>query len=231
MPAFETYWSGLADGTLSDAAAIGITDAGGNYTATDVEGALAELPSQYALIASEFRIVNQFYVPAMPVASMSQVHPYQSFRGAPFPVHRNSTFDQAMIRVATAGSGATFRVGIYDSDFALVYDETSTIDVSTTGVKTLTLTTELELSPGLYWVGGSPQGTDDSAMRFYGANLNTAPISGQSVYSPISAFLSGGGFIAPSNTVSGAHPASLTSPVAPTSNGCASVALRYSGTF
>ncbi len=39
----------IADTTdAHDASAVSITDAAGNYTATDVEGALAELPSQYA---------------------------------------------------------------------------------------------------------------------------------------------------------------------------------------
>ena len=46
--AYEPKGTHIADTVdAHDASAISILDAAGNYTATDVEGALAELPSQY----------------------------------------------------------------------------------------------------------------------------------------------------------------------------------------
>lgn len=40
---FTTYWTELAAGALADADAVAIEDTAGRYTATDVEGALAEV--------------------------------------------------------------------------------------------------------------------------------------------------------------------------------------------
>jgi len=51
----------IADTTdAHDASAISILDTAGNYAATDVEGALAELPSQYLTIADA---VSALYFP------------------------------------------------------------------------------------------------------------------------------------------------------------------------
>lgn len=192
------------------------------------------LDGRYAPLGSlpEFRVVDQYYATDMPIlTNPSSTHPFQKFRGAAFYVWRNSKFDRALVRVGTAGTGATFRVGIYDSSFNLVYDEPSTIDLSTTGAKTATLTTEIELPPGVYWVGGTPQGSEDTSLRMYGSHIADAPQNGPSCLAPINTAMAGGGFITSTDTVSGAHPSSLSSPGASSSNACASVALRYSGSF
>lgn len=51
MPVFGTYWSGLTDGVLSDAGKVGITDTGGAYTSTNVDGALDEIAAGTTLDA------------------------------------------------------------------------------------------------------------------------------------------------------------------------------------
>ena len=116
MPAFETYWSGLADGTLSDAAAIGITDTAGNYTATDVEGALAELPSQYAPI--NVRPGNLAIFLGDSITSASET---SSLLGASWPVYASIMSRQRIQIVRNAGAPGettTQMMARFDTDVA-----------------------------------------------------------------------------------------------------------------
>lgn len=66
MPLFTTYYAALSDGTLDDAAKIKVTDAGGNYTGTDVETALVEIADGTTLDAKYApKSGDRTYVPAL----------------------------------------------------------------------------------------------------------------------------------------------------------------------
>src|SRR3990167_3160400 len=79
-----------------------------------------------------------------------------SLRAFPFYVPRLSRFDRIAMRVTTAGTGTTPRVrlGLYKDNgnvypSSLVFDA-GEVDVSTTGVKEVTI--NASLPEGLYWI-------------------------------------------------------------------------------
>lgn len=81
MPEFTSYFSGLDDGALDDAAKIAVTDTAGHFTATDVEGVLAEIGDDFAPLASP-TFTGSVTVPAGNAAGeAAQVSAYDATTG------------------------------------------------------------------------------------------------------------------------------------------------------
>ena len=81
MPEFTSYFSGLDDGALDDAAKIAVTDTDGHFDATDVEGVLAEIGDDFAPLASP-TFTGNVVVPAATAAThAAQVSAYDATTG------------------------------------------------------------------------------------------------------------------------------------------------------
>jgi len=105
---------------------------------------------------------NRYYGPMIAGATATAAMTLNVIYASPFAVVKTITLDRIAINVTTAAAGATARLGIYADDGttypgSLVLDA-GTVDVSTTGMKTITISQEL--TPGLYWLcvwsGGGP---------------------------------------------------------------------------
>jgi hypothetical protein len=80
----------------------------------------------------------------------------------PFAVNRNISISAISINVSTAASSTSETVGIYNSDLTNLYPNTLlgsvTLDTTTTGLKTGTLSTAITLTPGIYWIALASNG-------------------------------------------------------------------------
>lgn len=88
-------------------------------------------------------------------------------------VHKTTTFNELVMNVTVAAATSVFRMGIYQDDGggypgALVADF-GTVDCSTTGLKTLTISQQL--TPDVYWIGGVMQ-TASATITMTGPFLN-----------------------------------------------------------
>lgn len=82
-----------------------------------------------------------------------------SMIGAPLWVPESTTFDQAVMSVTTAAASTSYRMMIYTVTDGLpdaLESDLGTVDASTTGDKTLTIS--VTLAKGWYWVSGAAQG-------------------------------------------------------------------------
>jgi hypothetical protein len=80
----------------------------------------------------------------------------------PFAVNRNISISAISINVSTAAASTSETVGIYNSNLTNLYPNTLlgsvTLDTTTTGLKTGTLSTAITLTPGMYWIALASDG-------------------------------------------------------------------------
>jgi hypothetical protein len=80
----------------------------------------------------------------------------------PFAVNRNINISAISINVSTAAASTSETVGIYNSNLTNLYPNTLlgsvTLDTTTTGLKTGTLSTAITLTPGMYWIALASNG-------------------------------------------------------------------------
>jgi len=105
---------------------------------------------------------DRYYGPMVAGATATAAMTANVIYASPFAVVRTITLDRIAINVTTVAAGATARLGIY-ADAGTTYPgslvlDAGTVDVSTTGMKTITISQQL--TPGLYWLvvwsGGAP---------------------------------------------------------------------------
>lgn len=137
---------------------------------------------------------------------------YQRFRAVQLRLAVANTFSTAITEVGTAAEGAVIRMGIYASNPATglpgsLFADLGTVDASTTGLKNLTLTGNLTIPAGLYWMGSVIQGASGATMakRYaFTRNDGTSP-SGE--HGPTNAY---GHMLPTMSNVTGALPATFT---------------------
>lgn len=104
-------------------------------------------------------------------------------RFAPLILAKTNVFSAANVVVGTAQEGATVRLGVYAADAngdpgALVR-EFGTVDASTTGTKSLTISGGITLAPGLYFMVAVNQGSTAATISRYGyATYNRPALHG-----------------------------------------------------
>jgi len=114
-------------------------------------------------------------------ATQSQLHAY------PLIINKSSqAFDRIGITVSTGAASSTVRLGIYNDSSALpgtVLLDAGTIDASTTGDKTITITQTL--TRGRWWIVGVAQGGAPTLNTVTGVNPHvgkpTAGASGHNI--------------------------------------------------
>lgn len=161
MPVFGTYWSGLADGALSDAGKVAITDTGGSYTSTNVDGALDEIADGTTLdgrYMAPFGAVSGGFVGPRRTSATSRSMAQNVLFYVPI-LWPGGTAVSIACNVVTNTASSTVRMGIYTNlngrPASLIVDA-GTVDTSTTGVKSIVISEALDAGP--YWLAAVQQG-------------------------------------------------------------------------
>lgn len=108
-----------------------------------------------------------YYAPSLPgndaTSSMAQSTEY----AMPFIVAQRTSFDRIALEVTTQAAATTVRLGVRQdtgrgAPSTLMLDA-GTVDSTSTGVKTITI--DITLTPGLYWLTATLQGGTGVAVR------------------------------------------------------------------
>jgi hypothetical protein len=176
----EAKLAGIETGATADqtAAEVPITDAGGYYTATNVEGALQEAGAAAGAPVVATTSGVYYTAPPLNAATTPNSLSIDYMRAVPLWVAGPVTLSRIGCFVAEAGAaGAVVRLGIY-SDSGSVPDsrvlDAGTVDAAgTTGVKEITISQAL--TGGAYWLVAATQvaastlrGPSANVLRFRG---------------------------------------------------------------
>lgn len=101
----------------------------------------------------------------------------------PIFVAKPTTFQAIGVYVDTASAGSTVDIGLYQADENILPSTllfTGTVDTSTTGLKSVAFTDNIELSPGYYYLASKSNGTPglSSILTPYTTPITGLPNSG-----------------------------------------------------
>lgn len=128
------------------------------------------------------RLIGVHYPPSTYAGSTSTIPiAYQHLVAAPAWTDETISIDQLAVAVSAAAAGAVLRMGIYlptypqrpfptpfiPSPSVTLLVDAGTVDASTTGLKTLTLGSPVQVPAGLFWLVGVTQGATTPPVEVY----------------------------------------------------------------